>query len=220
MWLLGDNFLRAYYSIYDMDNNRIGLVGDAEVVKDADFVSTPQTTFEVTLGEEISYTTPELRDGFGAEVYAETENAQLTNIADFDEATRKLKVYPTTNDHVGTLEFDWVIQFNKEPTRYRRYNAKVVVKAPEGGDKPTVPTNSNFNEKKAIGLFDDYFYYWLDYGGRNWRPYYGYDGFINQCDRASECDEGFCCSTGKISDGIEGTEVRRCMYKGLDGHQV
>ena len=41
MWLLGDNFLRAYYSIYDMDNNRIGLVGDAEVVKDADFVEEP-----------------------------------------------------------------------------------------------------------------------------------------------------------------------------------
>ena len=130
MWLLGDNFLRAYYSIYDMDNNRIGLVGDAEVVKDADFSSEVQTTFEVTLGEEISYTTPDLKDGFGAELYAETENAQLTNIADFDEANRLLKVYPTTSDHVGTLEFEWVIQFNKEPTRYRRYPAKVIVKAP------------------------------------------------------------------------------------------
>jgi hypothetical protein len=26
-WLMGDPFLRAYYSIYDMDNARIGLVG-------------------------------------------------------------------------------------------------------------------------------------------------------------------------------------------------
>ena len=28
-WLMGDSFLRAYYSIYDMDNARIGLVGRA-----------------------------------------------------------------------------------------------------------------------------------------------------------------------------------------------
>ena len=26
---MGDSFLRAYYSIYDMDNARIGLVGKA-----------------------------------------------------------------------------------------------------------------------------------------------------------------------------------------------
>ena len=26
---MGDSFLRAYYSIYDMDNRRIGLVGKA-----------------------------------------------------------------------------------------------------------------------------------------------------------------------------------------------
>lgn len=32
-WLLGDPFLRAYYSIYDMDNNRIGLVGVAETLR-------------------------------------------------------------------------------------------------------------------------------------------------------------------------------------------
>jgi len=28
-WLMGDSFLRAYYSIYDMENARIGLVGKA-----------------------------------------------------------------------------------------------------------------------------------------------------------------------------------------------
>ena len=30
VWLMGDPFLRTYYSIYDMENNRIGLVGIAE----------------------------------------------------------------------------------------------------------------------------------------------------------------------------------------------
>lgn len=30
MWLMGDPFLRAYYSIYDMDNKRIGLVSVAD----------------------------------------------------------------------------------------------------------------------------------------------------------------------------------------------
>jgi hypothetical protein len=29
MWLMGDPFLRKYYSIYDMDAKRIGLVGVA-----------------------------------------------------------------------------------------------------------------------------------------------------------------------------------------------
>lgn len=27
MWIMGDPFLRAYYSIYDMDSKRVGLVG-------------------------------------------------------------------------------------------------------------------------------------------------------------------------------------------------
>lgn len=30
MWLMGDPFLRKYYSIYDMDAKRVGLVGVAE----------------------------------------------------------------------------------------------------------------------------------------------------------------------------------------------
>jgi hypothetical protein len=30
MWLMGDPFLRKYYSIYDMEEKRIGLVGVAD----------------------------------------------------------------------------------------------------------------------------------------------------------------------------------------------
>lgn len=33
MWILGDPFLRAYYSIYDLDEQKIGLVGIAETVR-------------------------------------------------------------------------------------------------------------------------------------------------------------------------------------------
>ena len=33
MWLLGDPFLRAYYSIYDLENKKIGLVGIAETTR-------------------------------------------------------------------------------------------------------------------------------------------------------------------------------------------
>jgi len=33
IWLMGDPFLRAYYSIYDLENKRIGLVGIAETTK-------------------------------------------------------------------------------------------------------------------------------------------------------------------------------------------
>lgn len=34
MWLMGDPFLRAYYSIYDMDNEKIGLVGVAKTTRE------------------------------------------------------------------------------------------------------------------------------------------------------------------------------------------
>ena len=33
MWVMGDPFLRAYYSIYDMQDKRIGLVGVAKTVR-------------------------------------------------------------------------------------------------------------------------------------------------------------------------------------------
>ena len=32
LWLMGDPFLRAYYSIYDLENKRIGLVGIADTI--------------------------------------------------------------------------------------------------------------------------------------------------------------------------------------------
>jgi hypothetical protein len=33
MWLMGDPFLRAYYSIYDLEEKKIGLVGIAETTR-------------------------------------------------------------------------------------------------------------------------------------------------------------------------------------------
>lgn len=39
-WLLGDPFLRAYLQVYDMENNRLGLVGVSE-----DFDSAVSTFF-------------------------------------------------------------------------------------------------------------------------------------------------------------------------------
>ena len=34
MWLMGDPFLRAYYSIYDLDQKKVGLVGVAETTRE------------------------------------------------------------------------------------------------------------------------------------------------------------------------------------------
>lgn len=33
LWVMGDPFLRAYYSIYDMENKKIGMVGVATTVR-------------------------------------------------------------------------------------------------------------------------------------------------------------------------------------------
>jgi phage shock protein PspC (stress-responsive transcriptional regulator) len=33
IWLMGDPFLRAYYSVYDMENKKIGFVGVAETIR-------------------------------------------------------------------------------------------------------------------------------------------------------------------------------------------
>jgi hypothetical protein len=35
LWIMGDPFLRAYYSIYDMENLKIGLVGIAQTVRNS-----------------------------------------------------------------------------------------------------------------------------------------------------------------------------------------
>ena len=48
MWLLGDPFLRAYYSIHDMQANKIGLVGIAETIRQVRKSDGPlETVFDV-----------------------------------------------------------------------------------------------------------------------------------------------------------------------------
>jgi hypothetical protein len=36
IWLMGDPFLRAYYSVYDMENKKIGFVGVADTIRNKD----------------------------------------------------------------------------------------------------------------------------------------------------------------------------------------
>jgi len=57
MWLMGDPFLRAYYSIYDMDNKQIGMVGIADTTR-----TTSQTK---TTMEFAKNTKDQIRDSLG-----------------------------------------------------------------------------------------------------------------------------------------------------------
>ena len=51
-WLMGDPFLRTYYSIYDLENSRIGLVGIGETTK---LDESPFTDFDGMIDEIYTY---------------------------------------------------------------------------------------------------------------------------------------------------------------------
>ena len=56
MWLMGDPFLRAYYSIYDLEEKKIGLVGIAE---------TTRATADKTVSEKAGEAVGEILDSLG-----------------------------------------------------------------------------------------------------------------------------------------------------------
>ena len=56
MWLLGDPFLRAYYSIYDLETSKVGLVGVAE---------TTRTRSELTVKDKASQAIGDVLDILG-----------------------------------------------------------------------------------------------------------------------------------------------------------
>ena len=54
-WILGDPFLRAYYSVYDLEKGRIGLVGVVREHEERSFLSSiGKNTVMITLGIAIS----------------------------------------------------------------------------------------------------------------------------------------------------------------------
>ena len=71
MWLLGDPFLRAYYSVYDLDSMEVGLTGVAELIRD---------TYRV-------------EDETGGAGFASTGTRDRMNEAEEEEATLEADVH-------------------------------------------------------------------------------------------------------------------------------